>query len=84
MKLKERLLEKKHKLLEQYQRGKVVTEQMKAEKLRRKSNKLSSMKPGARKAITEGLALKKKPLSVMRDEYERRKKAREEKYSKSK
>jgi epoxyqueuosine reductase QueG len=82
MSIKERLLEKKRKMQEQYQRGKQITEQMKAERLRKKANKLSSMKPGARKAISEGLATRSKPLDVMKREYERRKYEREQKYKK--
>lgn len=82
MSIKERLLNKKKQLQEQYQRGKQVTEQMKAERLRKKANRLSSMKPGARKAMVEGLATRSKPMDVMRREYERRKYEREQKYKK--
>ena len=61
------------------QRGIERTEQQKAEKLRKKQNKMVNMKPGARKAIIEGVALKKNPLDVMKDEYERRKYERKQK-----
>jgi len=73
------MLEKKKKLQEQYQRGKERTDQMKAEKLRKKTNKLQHMKPGAHKAIVEGMALKKSPMDVMREEYSRRKYERQQK-----
>jgi len=79
MSIKEKLLKKKQDLQEQYQRGKERTEQMKAEKLRKKANKLSNMKPGARKAITEGMMAKKSVMQVMKDEYARRKYDRESK-----
>ena len=81
MKLLDKLNEKKQKMLEQIQRGKERSEQEHAEKIRRKSKRLQSMKPGVRKTMHEGLAMRKKPLDVMRDEYERRKKRREEKRS---
>jgi hypothetical protein len=73
----EKLRLKKQLMLEQMDRGRVVTEQMKAERLRRRSDKLFNMKPGARKAIVEGLKLHKSPLQVMKDEYDRRKFERE-------
>ena len=79
MSLKDRLLKKKQEMLDQMQRGRERTEQMRAEKLRRKANRLSSMKPGARRAIIEGVAMKKKPLDVMREEYSRRRFERENK-----
>lgn len=80
MSLRDRLEKKKQQMLEQIQRGKERTEQQRAEKLRKKHERITTMKPGARKAITEGLAMKKKPWEVARDEYERRKQARKEKY----
>ena len=82
MGFKERLLRKKKELLDQYNRGKQVTEQMRAEKLRRHRQKVVDMRPGAAKAIVEGLELHKGPLDVMRDEYSRRKLLREERYGK--
>ena len=63
----------------QMQRGRVVTEQMKAEKLRKKINKRIDMKPGARQAIVHGLVMKKKPMDVMKEEYNRRRFEREQK-----
>ena len=38
------------------------------------------MKPGARRAITEGIAMHKSPLDVMREEHSRRKYERQQKY----
>jgi hypothetical protein len=81
MGLMDRLLVKKQKLLEQLDRGKVVTEQMKAERLRKRHNNISNMKPGAKKAILEGLVMKKSPLDVMKEEYSRRKYERNKKYN---
>jgi len=60
MGLKEKLKELKAKAEEMKQRGRIITEQQRAEKLRRKSNKISSMKPGAHRAIVEGIAMKQK------------------------
>lgn len=54
------------------QRGIERTEQMKAEKLRKKFRKAMDRKPGAVKAISDGIALKKSPLTVMGEEYSRR------------
>jgi len=79
MGIKDRFLKKKQEMQDQMQRGREVTEQMRAEKLRKKVNKVKNMKPGARKAITEGVAMKKHPMDVMREEYNRRKYEREQK-----
>lgn len=79
MSIKKKLLKKKKDMQEQMQRGRIVTEQMRAEKLRRKQNKYANMKPGARKAIHDGLVMRKSPLDVMKDEYSRRKFEREQK-----
>ena len=78
MSLREKIIEKKKQMQEQIIKGQIVSEQKKAERLRQKANKLVSMKPGARKAIVEGLAMKKTTMQVMREEYERRKQLREE------
>jgi hypothetical protein len=80
MGLKEKLKELKAKAEEMKQRGRIITEQQRAEKLRRKSNKISSMKPGAHRAIVEGIAMKQKPWEVAGYEYSRRKYEREKKY----
>jgi len=82
MKMLERLKEKKRSMQAQMQRGREVTEQMRAEKLRRKINKRMNMKPGARQAIVHGIALKKNPMEVMSEEYNRRKAVREQKKKK--
>lgn len=79
MGLLDKLKNKKQKVLDQMQRGREVTEQMKAARLRCKSDKLFNMKPGAHKAIVEGLKLRKTPMQVMKDEYDRRKLEREHK-----
>lgn len=74
MKLKEKLQKKKTELKEQYQRGKIVTEQIRAERLRKKAEKLSNLKPGS---IRRGMAMKMKPLDFMKDHYEYRKTKRQ-------
>ena len=79
MRLLDRLNEKKQKLQDQMKRGLEVTQQMKDEKKRKKMNNLLHMKPGARQAIVHGMALKKHPMDVMREEYERRRYEREQK-----
>lgn len=79
MKLLDKMKAKKKSMQDQMQRGREVTEQMKAEKLRKKINKQLDMKPGARQAIVHGMALKKSPMDVMREEYERRRYEREQK-----
>jgi len=84
MKTLERLKAKKKSMQEQMQRGRVVTEQMRAERKRKKINKLINMKPGARKAISDGIVLRKSPLDVMREEYDRRRFEREQKNKKKK
>jgi len=79
MKLKERLDNIIQKKKEQYERGKKITEQMKAEKLRKKMNRLQDAKPGAVTAIRQGLVTKASPWDVMKEEYNRRKYEREHK-----
>ena len=79
MKTLERLKEKKRKMQAQMKKGLEVTEQMRAEKKRKKLNKLVHMKPGARQAIVHGMMAKKTPMEVMREEYDRRKSEREKK-----
>lgn len=71
--------EKKKKMKAQMQRGRIVTEQMKAEKKRKRTDNLIHMKPGARQAIAHGLAMRKNPMEVMREEYVRRRYEREQK-----
>ena len=79
MKALERLKAKKKSMLDQMQRGRVVTEQMRAERLRKKINKRIDMKPGVRQAIVHGLAMKKHPMDVMKGELSRRRFEREQK-----
>lgn len=81
MSLKDRMDEIKKKMQEQIQRGRVKSEQQRAKKLRRKDNKLANMKPGAKRAMVEGLAMKSSPLDVARNEYIRRKYERKKKYA---
>lgn len=79
MKLLDKLREKKRKMLAQMERGRVVTEQMKADRKRKRMNNLIHMKPGAKQAITHGLMMKKNPLDVMKEEHSRRRYEREQK-----
>jgi len=79
MKTLEKLKAKKKSMQEQMKRGLVVTEQMRAERLRKRIDKRIDMKPGARKTISEGIALRKSPLDVMHEEYNRRRFEREQK-----
>ena len=78
--MKEKLKELKAKAEEMIQRGRERTEQQRAKKLRRKANKISSMKPGACRAIVEGIAMKRTLWEVAGDEYRRRKYERKKKY----
>ena len=64
----------------QIQRGREVTEQMRAEKPRKKNDWIDNTKPGSIRAIRVGLASKANPLDVMKEEYYRRKYERENKY----
>jgi hypothetical protein len=73
MSLYDRVLAKKKKLEERIQRGRVVTEQMKAEKLRKKSEKIRYLEPGT---IRYGLVHRQGVTDLMRDAYERRKSKR--------
>jgi len=59
------------------EKGRSQLQKDKVERAKKKANKLANMKPGARKAITEGLASRKGPMQVMKEEYERRKYERE-------
>lgn len=72
----EKLKQKKQKLKEQYQRGKIVTEQIRAERLRKKKHKMGNYEPGM---IRYGLAVKQNPIDLMKDAYERRQHKRKEK-----
>ena len=80
MKLLEKLKKKKKKMQDQMQRGRVVTEQIKAEKLRKKGKRKSLYEPGT---IRYGLVYKQNPLDMMKDakcRREQRRKEREEKH----
>ena len=73
MSWKDKIFEKKEKMQKKLDRAREESEQAKAEKRRSKIKKVQNMKPGARKAISEGVMLRKSPMDVMREEYERRK-----------
>ena len=73
MSLLERLKEKKKKMTDQMQRGRVVTEQKRAAKLRKKSDKVSYREPGT---IGYGLLHKQNPLDLMKDVKQRREEKR--------
>ena len=84
MSLLDKLREKKKSMQDQMERGRKVTEQMKAERLRKKIDKKINMKPGARQAIVHGMSMRKSPMDVMREEYDRRRFEREQKQKKKK
>jgi len=64
----------------QIEKGREVTQQMRAEKLRKKMNKLKDAKPGAVTTMRKGMIAKQSPIDVMKEEYSRRKYEREKKY----
>jgi len=72
----EKIKKKKKELSDQMQRGREVTEQMKAERLRKKGKRMSRYEPGT---IRYGIAHKQSPIELMGDAYQRRKEKREEK-----
>ena len=63
----------------QIQRGRKITEQMKAERLRKKQNSLVDAKPGSITTIRRGLFTRANPLDLMKEEYARRKYERDNK-----
>jgi len=65
---------------EQIQRGKEVTEQMKAERQRKKLDKLENMKDGTHKRMKQALHNKTGVMDYARNELEIRKQKRKEKY----
>lgn len=60
-------------MLDQMNRGRVVTEQKRAERMRKKSEKAKYYEPGT---IRYGLAHKQNPLDLMKDVKQRRKEKR--------
>jgi len=76
MSFKDKLRDYVNSKKQQFQRGIEVSNQMKAEKLRKKYEKMGSYEPGT---FRYGLGHKQKTLDFMRDAYERRKKRREDK-----
>jgi len=80
MSFKKKLRKYVQKKQDQIQRGREISMQMKDEQLRKKEKQYQHMKPGAKKAILDGLKTKSSPLDVMKQEYERRKYERHKKY----
>jgi len=74
MSLMKKLKAKKQKMQEQMHRGRIVTEQMKADKLRKKGKRLSILEPGT---IRFALAHRQSPFELMEDVKRRRKEKRE-------
>ena len=74
-KLLEKMQEKRQKMKDQIQRGRVVTEQMKAEKQRKKLSKVKYLEPGT---FRFGLHYRQGVSGFMKDVKERRKRKREE------
>ena len=75
MSLLEKLKEKKKQMQEQMQRGREVTQQMKAEKMRKKIQKAKNYEKGT---IRYGLFHKQKTLDLMRDVWEKRREKRKQ------
>lgn len=61
-----------------------MSEQQKAERFRKKQNKLKNMKDGTKKNFLIHFDRKSNPLVFMKDEYSRRKYERNNKYNKTK
>jgi len=66
----------------QMQKGQEVSEQMRAEKLRKKKQSIKNAKPSTISSVRTGLFLKQSPLEVMKVEYDRRKYERKNKFNK--
>ena len=81
MKLKERIEAKKLKLLNDINHGREISKQKEDERKRKRVDRVANMKPGAGRAMAEGLVLRRKPWDVMKEEYGRRKYERKIKYS---
>ena len=64
------------------QKGQEVSEQMRAEKLRKKKQSIKNAKPSTISSVRTGLFLKQSPLEVMKVEYDRRKYERKNKFNK--
>jgi len=63
----------------QVQRGREITEQKRAENMRKKINRIQDAKPSAITTMRRGFMTKANPIEVMREEYDRRKQERESK-----
>lgn len=70
---------RKQKMLKQIDRGRERSKQKEDERKRKKADGLANMKPGARRAIVEGLMARDNPIGVAKKEYSRRKYEREQK-----
>ena len=75
----DKLKKKKQSLKDQYNRGKVVTEQIRADKLRKRKQKMGALEPGM---VRYGLTVKQHPVDFMKDSLERRQRKRKEKQEK--
>lgn len=76
MSLKDKLERKKQELKDRMQRGREVTEQMKAERMRKKQDKTKYLQPGT---FRYGLHHRQSITGFMEDVKERRRQKREEK-----
>ena len=76
MRFSEKLLKYIEGKKAQLQRGVEVTEQLKAERLRKKFVKIEELGPGS---IRYGMAHKQNPLDFMHDVYDKRKAKRKDK-----
>lgn len=55
------------------EKGREITLQMQAERLRRKQHRLENMNPSSVKTLLTGMQTGASPISVMKEEYSRRK-----------
>lgn len=62
------------------QKGVEITEQQRAERLRKRAGKISDMKPSTKKTIVSGLVSHSGLVDVMKEEYSRRKYNRKQKH----
>ena len=60
------------------EKGREITLQQQAERKRKKLRKAMERKPGAVKALQDGMIYHRHPLDVMKDEWDRRKELRKE------
>lgn len=72
MKILEKMKKKQIEMQQKVQKGRMISEQERAERIRKKKKQIKDMKPGAVKTIREGLMYRKSVLQVMKEEYDRR------------